>query len=178
MEPEDLIAAGYEARREQRAGDAEVAFAEAARLAEAAGDRRLLARALTGMGQMARDGGRGTDALEYYRAAVAQLRGLDEPLRLAHTVRHVGDILRQQGQPEDACGCYEEALVIYRGRGETPPLDLANTLAGYARTRGDLRDTEAAVALWLEARDLYAAANVQAGVAEAERWLQIHRAAG
>jgi tetratricopeptide (TPR) repeat protein len=178
MESEDLIALGYRARREQRPDDAEAAFAEAARLAEEAGDRLPLARALTGVGQMARDAGRVEIALAHYRSAVEILRALDDPLLMAHTVRHVGDILRQLGQPEKACGHYEEALAIYRGHLETPPLDLANTLAGYARTRDDLHDIEAAAALWLKARDLYASVDVQAGVAEADRWLSSHRAAG
>jgi tetratricopeptide (TPR) repeat protein len=176
MEVEELIAAGYRARREQRPDAAEAAFIEAARLAEEAGERLLLARALTEVGRMARDAGRGQDALAHYSSAVEVLRALDEPLRLAHTVRHVGDILRQWGQPEKACGCYDEALAIYRADGGTPPLDLANTLAGYGRTRDDLRDIEAAAALWQEARDLYASLGLQAGVDEADR--RLHRAAG
>ena len=178
MEADELIEAGYQARRNQRPDDAEAAFAEAARLAEGAGDRLLLARALTGVGQMTRDAGRGEAALAHYTLAVDLLRSLDEPLRLAHTVRHVGDILRQLGQPEKACGCYDEALAIYRGNFAAPPLDLANTLAGYARTRADLQEKEPAAALWLEARDLYASLDLQAGVAEADRWLRLHRAAG
>jgi tetratricopeptide (TPR) repeat protein len=178
MDAEDLIAAGYRARREQRPDDAEAAFAEAARLAEETGDRLLLARALTGMGQMARDAGRVQDALARYSSSVDLLRTLDEPLRLAHTVRHVGDILRQLGRPEDACGCYDEALAIYRGHSATPPLDLANTIRGYALARGDLQETGSATALWAGARDLYASLDLQAGVDEADRWLRLQRAAG
>ena len=178
MEAEELIAAGYQARREQRPDDAEAAFAQAALMAEAGADALLLARALTGMGQMARDRGLGQSALAHYRSATDLLRGLEEPLRLAHTVRHVGDILRQLGQPERARGCYDEALAIYRGHSATPPLDLANTIRGYALVRGDLHESESATALWGEARDLYASLDLQAGVAEADRWLNSHRAAG
>ena len=178
MEADELIEAGYRARRNQRPYDAEAAFAEAARLAGEAGDRLLLARALTGVGQMTRDAGRGEDALAHYSLAVDLLRSLDEPLRLAHTVRHAGDILRQLGQAEKACGCYDEALAIYRGDRATPPLDMANAIAGYARTRADLQEMEAAAALWGEARDLYASLDLKAGVAEADQWLRLHRAAG
>jgi tetratricopeptide (TPR) repeat protein len=167
MEAEDPIAAGYRARGEQRPDDAGTAFAEAARRAQAAGDRLPLARALTGMGQMARDRGEGQTAPAHYSLAVDLLRAFDEPLLLAQTVRHVGDILRWQGQPEKACACYDEALRIYRAHDATPPLDLANTLAGYARTRSDLREMESAAALWIEARDLYASLDLQAGVDDA-----------
>lgn len=138
----------------------------------------IAARALIETGRKARDTGDGEAALAHYRSAVEVLRTLDEPLRLAHTVRHVGDILRQNGQPETACACYEEALAIYRAHGATPSLDLANAIAGYARARADLQETEKAAALWVEARDLYASLSLQAGVDEANRWLQLHRAAG
>jgi tetratricopeptide (TPR) repeat protein len=133
---------------------------------------------LIAAGYQARTERRPDDALAHYSSSVDLLRTLDEPLRLAHTVRHVGDILRQLGRPEEACGCYYEALAIYRGHGATPPSDLANTIRGYALARGDLHETESAEALWIEARDLYASLDLQAGVDEADRWLRLHRAAG
>ena len=58
---------------------------------------------------------------------------------------------------------YREALAIYRRNERTPPLDLANALRGFALLKG--RSAEAN-ALWQEARDLYAAVGVEAGVAE------------
>lgn len=71
-------------------------------------------------------------ARRHYEEAVLILRGLDEPLRLAHAVRHLGDLHRGAGRGELAEGCYDEALAIYRHDRRTPPLDLANALRGLA----------------------------------------------
>jgi len=72
-----------------------------------------------------------------------------------------------------AGACYHEALGIYRSHAETPPLDLANAIRGLAILKSDTADAEAARALWEEARDLYAAVNVKAGVAESNRRLAL-----
>lgn len=102
-------------------------------------------------------------ALTHYGEAAAIYPAEGDELRLAHTVRHVGDILREAGRPEPAEPCYREALAIYRRNERTPPLDLANAIWGFTRLKG--RSAEAK-ALWQEARDLYAAVGVEAGVAE------------
>jgi tetratricopeptide (TPR) repeat protein len=64
---------------------------------------------------------------------------------------------------------YNEALEIYRSHVQTPPLDLANALRGFALLQANLGKTEEAKQLWQEARDLYADQDVQAGVDEADR---------
>jgi tetratricopeptide (TPR) repeat protein len=88
---------------------------------------------------------------------------------LAHTVRHVGDILQDQAKLDLAEPCYREALDIYRCHPETPPLDLANTLRGYALLKGAQGRAQEASLLWLEARTLYMETSVAAGVTESER---------
>jgi hypothetical protein len=94
-------------------------------------------------------------------------------LRLAHTVRHVADIRREAGRPDLSESCYHEALNLYRNHAMTPPLDLANAIRGLAILKTDAGDTATARALWEEARDFYAAVNVEAGVAESSRRLAL-----
>jgi tetratricopeptide (TPR) repeat protein len=170
--PSTLIEQGYQARRENRLADAGQHFLEAVRLCRGGDDRILLARALTGLGQIERDLGRLHPALEHYSEAAGLFRIGDLPLVLAHTVRHVGDILRNQRELALAAPHYEEALAIYRQRAaETPPLDLANAIRGYALLKADSGETAAAIELWQETRQLYISVGVKAGVDEAESQL-------
>jgi tetratricopeptide (TPR) repeat protein len=169
--PSTLIEQGYQARRENRLADAGQHFLEAVRLCRGGDDRILLARALTGLGQIERDLGRLHPALEHSSEAAGLFRIGDRPLVLAHTVRHVGDILRNQRELALAAPHYEEALAIYRQHTETPPLDLANAIRGYALLKADSGETAAAIELWQEARQLYISVGVKAGVDEAESQL-------
>ena len=164
--PETLIDEGYRARREGRLPEAQKHFADAIALCRKGKDEALLAQALTGMGQIARDLNDSSRALCCYEEAVRIHRGLDQPLRLAHTIRHVGDILRGMGRKVEAAPHYVEALELYRGHDETAPLDLANTLRGYALLKEDNGAFAEAIQLWQEAGRLYAQLDVVAGVAE------------
>jgi tetratricopeptide (TPR) repeat protein len=164
-----LLKQGYQARREDRLGDAKAHFAEAVDLCREAGDSATLARALTGLGQIQSDLQETSAALGHYEAAVDLYRTLGDPLVLAHTVRHVGDILRRQGKLELAALCYREALTIYRNHAQTSPLDLANAIRGYALLSADSGERANARLLWKEAGDLYAAVGVLEGVSESER---------
>jgi tetratricopeptide (TPR) repeat protein len=92
--------------------------------------------------------------------------------RLAHTVRHVGDIQRHERRYNLAAPCYEEALAIYRAHEETPQLDLANALRGFALLKEETGDAAGARLLWQEAKELYAAVNVEAGVVESARRIE------
>jgi len=164
----ELVSRGYDARKENRLTDAKKWFSAAVERCKKANDRPLLAQALCGLGQIERDMGNSAPALKHYSDAVALRRTQDDPLLLAHTVRHVADILRSQGQLANAATCYEEALGIYRKHEETPPLDLANAIRGYALLKADLGDPDEATFLWHEAMALYAECGVQAGVAESQ----------
>jgi tetratricopeptide (TPR) repeat protein len=166
--PETLLAEGYQARREHRLADAEAHFAKAVDLCRKAGDRALLAQALTDSGRIERDLHRADAALKHYGDAADLYRSLDAPLLLAHTIRHLADILQDQRKLDLAARHYKEALEIYRSHDETPPLDLANALRGLALLKGETGDMEGAKNLWQEARGLYAAGDVQAGVAESD----------
>lgn len=119
----------------------------------------------------ARRDGRIDDAKRDYLEAAKLYRAEGNVLMVAHTVRHVGDILRGEGHPDLARPCYEEALALYRGNEHTGKLDLANTLRGYGILEHDTGNLTHAKALWDEARDLYAAVDVQPGVVEGNRRL-------
>ncbi|HKV91459.1 MAG TPA: tetratricopeptide repeat protein [Candidatus Angelobacter sp.] len=142
---------------------------QAVALARTAKDPLPLAQALTALGQIERDLHRPDQALQHYEEAAEIYRATDAPLKLAHTVRHVGDIHRHEGRLKQAEACYQEALAIYRAHPETPPLDLANALRGFASLKEAEGDAQTALQLWEEAGKLYASANVEAGVAESEQ---------
>ena len=110
-------------------------------------------------------------ASERYTAAANLLRDSNEPQRLAHTIRHIADIQWKANLFEESRANYAGALAIYRGNPETGRLDLANTLRGYALLSESIRDIASAREMWTEARHLYSAVDVQAGVDEANRRL-------
>ena len=166
-----LLQQAAQARREHRSADAKRDLTEAVEALRAGGTQFELAGALKALGQIERDLQHSDVALKHYQEAVALYRTLDEPLHLAHTVRHVGDILLVEGHHAQAEPCYQEALSIYRGNAKTVPLDLANTIRGLAMLKQETRNIDEAKALWEEARDLYAAVKVEAGVAESNRRL-------
>ena len=100
------------------------------------------------------------------KIAVASLRRVDDPLRIAHAVRHLGDAYYYAKQAARAEPCYVEALSIYRGHKQTRPLDLANAIRSFAVLKDYVGADEEAKPLWQEAHDLYVALNATAGVAE------------
>ena len=170
-ELEQLFADAYHARREHRSDDAKRLLTAAVEQSRGSNVPADLARALTALGQIERDMKNTQAALQFYQEAVAIYHTQGDILRLAHTVRHVGDIYREDGQWAPAEPCYQDALGMYRANPDTPPLDLANTLRGYALLKNQLGQNEQARELWTEARDLYRSVNVEAGVAESTRRL-------
>jgi tetratricopeptide (TPR) repeat protein len=169
---ETLLMQGHQARREHRLDDAKRILAEAVKAARLSKHEFLMARAFTELGRIERDLRETDGALRHYEEAAAIYRRLDESLTLAHTVRHIGDILRESGLLLAAKPCYRESLKIYRSHAETPPLDLANAIRGYALLQEEIGENQEAVTLWREARELYTVASVQAGVDEGDRRIE------
>jgi len=157
---------GRRARREGRPDDARRAYSEAIEACRGPGQRRLLLEALKGLAQVERDLGRTAAALTLYEEAVTVARQGDDALALAHTMRHLGDMHRETGRDDLAEPCYREALAIYRSHPETAPLELANAIRPLAIVEERAGRVSEARRLWHEARDLYAAAGVEAGYAE------------
>src|SRR3989442_7569926 len=98
------------------------------------------------------------------RLAVASLRKIDAPLRLAHAVRYLGDAYYYARRASLAEPCYVEALSIYRRHEQRRPLDLANAIRGFAVLKDEVGAAEEAQRLWQEAHDLYVILNVPAGI--------------
>ncbi len=166
--PAELISRGFEARREKRLADARKLFSAAVDHCRKANDKLLLAEALAGLGQIERDEGKAHGALKHYGEAVELLRKEGDERRLAHAIRHVADIERGHGNVAKAAASYKEALALYRAHEETPALELANAIRGYALLMGDCGDQEEAKYLWYEAKALYEQAGAAAGVAESQ----------
>jgi len=174
---EKLLNDALQARREGRHQDAKRDLVKAVDWCRKASPRTDLARALSALGQIERDLHNTEAALQHYQEAVAIYRteahSERNELRIAHTIRHVGDIHRSAGRADLAEPCYEEALNLYRAHQQTTPLDLANAIRGLAILKADTGDSPRAASLWTEARDLYAAAGVQEGVAESDHRLAL-----
>jgi tetratricopeptide (TPR) repeat protein len=168
-EIQTLLDQARQARRERRPADARLHLQQAMRLCRENTDQLLLASALTALGQIERDLSNPAEALHHYEEAAAIYRAAGEELRYAHTIRHVGDIHREEKRPGPAGPCYRTALEIYRAHPEPHPLDVANAIRGYALLKEETGETLEALALWKEARELYAQAQVEAGVAESTR---------
>jgi tetratricopeptide (TPR) repeat protein len=164
--PADLISQGRQARNEKRLAEAKNYFSKAFDISRQAGDEAMLAVTLCGLGQIERDLGNLSVAMEHYSEAVGLRRSGGDTPALAHTIRHLADILREQGSQTKAAPYYEKAIQIYRSYPETAPLDLANSLRGYALLKDDSGCAEQALHLWREAAALYEQAGVKAGIAE------------
>ena len=127
--------------------------------------------ALTGQGKAARDDGHFTQAQQYYADALTLSRTQNVPLRTAHIARHLGDLYRESGFVQQAEPLLVDAISLYRENLHTRVLDLANALRPLALLKTAQGDTKGARSLWQEAQVLYAAINVEAGVAECSEHL-------
>jgi tetratricopeptide (TPR) repeat protein len=170
---DNLLSRASQARREHRPDDAKRDLLEAVDLCRKTGPRIQLASALTNLGQIERDLQNNSAARAHYEEAVAIYRTQDDALKLAHAIRHLGDIHRHEQHRELAESCYREALNLYRNHPQTPPLDLANALRGFGILQDDAGEVGEAKLLWTEARELYSACEVEAGVAESSRRLAV-----
>ena len=168
---EQLIDRAAQHRRESNFDQAGREWAEVIELSRRQNDTPVLIRALNGAAQIERDLGRNSEASARYEEAVALCRKHGDPLLLAHTIRHLGDVRRHLGQQPEAQACYEEALGIYRSEPRANSLDVANTLRPFAILREKMGDVDGARVFWREARSLYQALSIDAGVAECSKHL-------
>lgn len=121
----------------------------------------------------ARAEGRRMDARNAYAQAAARSREGGYAMLQAHALRHLSDIDREAGQADAALAHAEQALALYRAHGGGERADLPNALRLKALALDALRRREAAEAIWIEARDLYEAAGIAAGVVECEARLEM-----
>lgn len=111
--------------------------------------------------------GDGHDALAQRRASVAHHRAAGDDAGLAYELRHLAMAALDAGLIEEAEAAAVEAVAIYRRRGDAP-LDLANALRLVALSGEEGRGMGGGEAAWREARTLYAALGVDAGVEECD----------
>ena len=141
---------------------------EAVALCREDGDDRELATALRRLGHAEQDAGRNDAAVACYEEAVVAARRTGDTLLLAHAIRHVGDAHRGAQRLAEAEACYDEALTLYTEHANPPPVDYANAIRPMAILKEALRETGESLHLWQQAKSLYAAVPVAAGVAECE----------
>jgi tetratricopeptide (TPR) repeat protein len=163
---DELLIVASQARREHRSASARQVLLNAVEICRQSNDRERLAKALTALAQAERDLHHLDSARQLFEEAALIYHADGHQLRLAHTFRHVADIHLDQGNHAPAERCYDLALEIYRNHPDTPLLDLANAIRGLAILKGEIRQNQQAILLWREAGELYAAVDVQAGVAE------------
>lgn len=125
----------------------------------------LIEQALEGA-RRERTAGRPKQAeLAYARAAeLARSAGNDQ--RLAHALRHLSDLARERGARGESYEHASQAVALYR-KGHDQ-LGLANAVRLQALAAAD---PDEARACWQEARELYAALGVGAGIEECDRRL-------
>jgi tetratricopeptide (TPR) repeat protein len=156
-----LLALAAQARQSGEAADAERLFKQAA--AEAANDDAIArAEGLMGVAQSRRDSGDRVGAAIYYSEAITLLRNAEATERLAYALRHAAEVRSELREYAVATNHIQEAVRLYRAIDDGGPLGLANALRVSA-----LNDEREARASWLEARELYSVAGVDAGVDEA-----------
>ena len=170
-ETRDLIHRAAQAQHDRRLSDAKTDWTAAIELLRQQSDPTNLAYALRSLGEVNRKLHDDAAARANYEEAVDLYRRLDDPLALAHTVRHLGDVYRHVNEPALAEPCYREALDLYRAHPETAPLELANAIRSMAVLKSDTGAVEQARDLWEEAKQLYIATGVEAGVAESSQRL-------
>ena len=116
--------------------------------------------------------GRPADARNSYARAAALSRESGAPLLQAHALRHLSDLDREADHLEQALAHAEQAAALYGANGQGASLDMANALRLKALALDQLRRDVPATVAWTAARDIYAAVEVAAGVAECERRLE------
>jgi tetratricopeptide (TPR) repeat protein len=123
------------------------------------------------LGAKARAGRNLAAAREFYEEAARGYFEAGDRLLYAHTLRHIADMYVDERKLERARPLYIEALENYRGNLKTTVLDLANAVRPYALLLEASGEIEEARELWREARTLYSAVRVDAGVKECEQHL-------
>jgi tetratricopeptide (TPR) repeat protein len=167
---ESLLKRGWTAYGERRLKHARELFRNALK-ACARDDKPLRAGIHVGLGKAQRDLGDNEAASSHYRSAAELYRELDDRMNLAHAARHVADILRGMNRLEEAEPFIAEAIGLYRAEQPLPALHLANGLRVAALLKEQAGGAAEALPLWVEARDLYRKAGVEAGVAESRAHL-------
>ena len=167
--PESLLEQARRAKKERRLEEAAELFRKALTECVQSDSPALCATLYEELAYVERNLQDLNTSLKLYRQASRVYRDLGDPLKTAHTLRHAADVLCEQKRMDEAAPLYSEALEIYRKHKDTPPLDLANAIRGFALLKEGVGDRTQALSLWREARDLYELTGIEAGVSESGR---------
>ncbi len=137
-------------------------------ISRSTGRRRTLVTTLAGMAQLHRDAGDAASALPLFEEAVTHCQQLRDPQLLGHALRHLGDVHLELRHFDRAQQLLRDALDLYRTQPGTGPLDLANAVRPLALCLERQGAADESRVLWAEARDLYGALGIAAGVSECE----------
>ena len=170
--PEILLDEGRSAKSRHCLEEARSLFQQGLGESAQSDDRALRARLFEELAYVERSMCDLDAAREHYLQSSEIYRGLDNPLKTAHTIRHAADILREQKRTDQAVPLYSEALAIYRSHEKTPPLDLANAIRGFALLKEDAGDRAQALSLWREVAELYRLVGIDAGISESATRIQ------
>jgi hypothetical protein len=110
--------------------------------------------------------GRLGEAERCYARAAELARSDADPAGLAHALRHMSDLARERGEASKAFEHACEAVALYRKGSDR--LGLANAIRLKALSA---ENPVQAKACWLEARELYSALDISAGVSECDSHL-------
>jgi tetratricopeptide (TPR) repeat protein len=163
---ESLLDQGRVAKKQHRLKYAQSLFRKALDESRSSDNRQLRATLYAELAYVERTLRELDHSITHYLQAAEIWHELEQPLRRAHSVRHAADILREQGKQQESGRLYVEALETYRANRDSPRLDLANAIRGFALLKTQMGCTREALTLWEEARNLYQTGNIQAGVDE------------
>ena len=168
----NLIDRATQAQHDRRLTDARTAWTAAVELLRQEDDRPTLGSALRSLAEIERKLHDDEAARAHYEEAVELYRHLDDPLTLGS---HHPSSRRRVPPCKPASNlaepCYREALGLYRAHPEAAPLDVANAIRSMAVLKSEAGAVDEARALWEEAKQLYTATGIEAGVAESSRRL-------
>ena len=167
-DPFELIERSNEARRNQEPTAALNLAEQAISVSRARNDKEALGAALAVLARLRRDDRQHEAAVRLYEESAALARELGDEISLAHRLRHIGDVVAEQGDLKRAEDAYAEAEKLFDGK-DIGELTAANFLRSKALLRERQGESSTAIQLWKQARALYAAARIDAGVAECER---------
>ena len=100
------------------------------------------------------------DALKLCQESLAFYQEAKNSDKIAHSTRHIADLQCHLGEDADSESNYSAAIRMYRDNPHTQEGDLANALRGFAVLLEKRKRVQEAIAVWEEAKELYAAVNL------------------
>ena len=138
-------------------------------------DYNALGRIFHVYAQIESDHDRLQPALEYYQRSRGQYVTAKNADKIAHLTRHIADLQRELGNAGESEARFLEAIALYEANAQSREIDLANAYYGYALLLKNQHKNPQAIAAWEAASRLYQAGNLQMGVDEANRNIELLR---